>query len=344
MKRLSFLLILGMSLLCFGCVSNNQNKEVVQENVIQIPKWITDQGRLELFPSNLYISQMAYGTTAQESKEKACANISEYIKSTVETTTTSSYFYKESSKGVTENREIKENILISTDNNLYKIEYTNPFYYSDLGNYVCVAFINREQAFYFVKPKLENAKRNFPVAYENSLAKDSLLDKIIGIKNAQATLKDFYEVYDFARAINSTKANVYEEIDFLAKESLITLKDLCSKVLVHIKSVGDVLLVASSGLIAELSNQFGKMGFVVANSNKSNCIVLVEVKRLITQTPNTFETYPELYVKIIEKGVEKISYSKKLSKVAGFDKETVIRRTNLALVNEIKTSFVEECF
>ena len=344
MKKNLFLLILGILLLCFGCVSNNQNKGYVHENVVQNPKWITDQGRLELFPSSLYVSQLAYGNTAQESKEKACANISEYIKSTVESSTTSSYFYKESSNGVTENRELKENISISTDNNLYKIEYTNPYYYSDLGNYVCVAFINREQAFNFVKPKLENAKRNFPITYENSLAKNSLLDKIIGIKNSQETLKDFYEVYDFARAINPTKANVYEEIDFLAKESLITLKDLCSKVLVHIKSVGDTDLVDSSGLIAELSNQFGKLGFRVGSSNKSNCIAVVEVKSIITQTPNTYETYPELYVKVIEKGAEKISYSKKLSKVAGFEKETVIRRTKLALVNELKTSFVEECF
>ena len=344
MKRFLFLFILGTSLLCFGCVSNSQNKEVVQENVVQTPKWITDQGRLELFPSNLYISQMAYGNSAQESKEKACANISEYIKSTVESSTTSSFFYKESSNGVTENRELRENISISTDNNLYKIEYTNPFYYSNLGNYVCVAFINREQAFNFVKPKLENAKKTFPIAYENSLAKDSLLDKIIGIKNAQESLVDFYEVYDFARAINPTKANVYEQIDFLVKESLITVKELSSKVLVSIKAVGDTDLVDSSGLIAELSNQFGKLGFRVGSSNKANCIALVEVKSKITQTPNTYETYPELYVKVIEQGAEKISYSKKLSKVAGFEKETVIRRTKLALVNEIQTSFVDECF
>ena len=31
------------------------------------------------------------------------------------------------------------------------------------------------------------------------------------------------------------------------------------------------------------------------------------------------------------------NYSKKISKVAGFDKNTVVRRTNLALINEIKT-------
>ncbi len=344
MKRLSFLLILGMSLLCFGCVSNNQNKEVVQENVIQIPKWITDQGRLELFPSNLYISQMAYGTTAQESKEKASANISEYIKSSVVSSTTSSYLYKKSLNGVVENTTVKEDISISTDNNLYKIEYTNPFYYSDLGQFVCVAYINKDQAFNFVKPKLETAKQNFSLGYEKALSKDSLLDKIIGIKNAQKLLVDFYEVYDFARAINPTKAKVYEELDLIANQSIVKANELARQVLIKIMSQDDTKLADDFGVIAELSNQLSKFGFVVGNSIKYNCLALVEVKSVINQTPRTYETYPELYIRIIENGEEKISYAKKLSKVAGFEKETVVRRTNLALIEDIKSSFINECF
>ena len=36
--------------------------------------------------------------------------------------------------------------------------------------------------------------------------------------------------------------------------------------------------------------------------------------------------------------------SKKLKKVAGFDKDTVQRRTYLALIKELQTSFINECF
>ena len=115
-------------------------------------------------------------------------------------------------------------------------------------------------------------------------------------------------------------------------------------ILIKIESVGDADLLKTSGVIPELANQFSQLGFVVGNSLKYNCIALVEAKSSITESATTFETYPELYVKIIEKGREKISYSKKLGKVAGFDKDTVVRRTNLALVNEIKNSFVDECF
>ncbi len=343
MQRFLILFVLTF-LLCFGCASNSQDKEFVQEPVIQNPKWITDSGRLELFPDSLYISQLAYADSAENAKLNAASNISGYIKSSVKSSVVSSYFYKEDSTGFTENKGISENIQVATENDLFKIEYTNPYYYEDLGKYVCVAFINRNQAFDFVKPKLEVAKIEFAKAYSSALEKDSLLDKIIGIKNAQKILVEFYEVYDFARAINPAKAQVYEEVDFLANESFAKTRDLSNSILIKIESVGDVDLLETSGVIPELANQFSQLGFVVGNSLKYNCIALVEAKSSITESATTFETYPELYVKIIEKGREKISYSKKLGKVAGFDKDTVVRRTNLALVNEIKNSFVDECF
>lgn len=344
MKKFLILFIFVASFFVFGCVSNDQKQEVASSNEPPAPKWITDQGRLELFPSSLYVSQLAYGNNAQESKNKAAANISEYIKASVISSTSASYFYKESSDQFTENKELTSDIQITTDNNLYKIEYTNPYYYSDLGQYACVAYINREQAFNFVRPKMENARNHFSAAYYEALEKPFLLDKIIGIKNAQKLLPDFYEVFDFARAILPEKANDYEEVDSLATESLVKIRELSALVLVKIEGVGDIDLLEKSGVIAELSNQLKNLGFVVGNSLQSNCIALVEVKSLITKTQETFETYPEISIKIIEKGVEKISYNKRLSKVAGFDKDTVIRRTNIALTKEIKTSFVDECF
>ena len=344
MRRFYVTFILATIFLCFSCVSNSKNEESVSITVPTVPKWISDQGRLELFPAQQFVSQIAYGNTPQESKDKAAANISEYIKSSIISSTTSSYFYSENNDSYLQTKEIKADVQILTSNDLYKIEYTNPYYYSDLGQYACVAFINREQAFNFVKPKLEIAKNQFPLVYYDALRKDSLLDKIIGIKNAQKILPDFYEVYDFARAILPEKAKIFEQVDALANESFIKERELSNSVLIKIEAVGNADLIEKSGVIAELSNQFNKLEFVVGNSLKYNCIALVEAKSTITETKSTYETYPELYVKVLEKGAEKISYSKKLSKVAGFDKDTVIRRTNLALTNEIKTSFIDECF
>jgi len=343
MKRDFYLFILVSCLLGFGCVSTNQAQQAVLQEKTSVPKWITDQGRQELFPDSQFVSQLAYGSSAQDSKEKASANISEYVKSSVVSSTSSKYFYSENNNSYRENKEFKEDITISTNNTLYKIEYTNPYYYADLGQFVCVAFINRNQAFNFVKPKLEKAKTNFVPNYTNALAKESLFEKISGIKNAQSFLEEFYEVYDFARAIVPEKAKAYETVDALATESFAKIKEISSSILIKIEGVGDTDLLEKSGVVAELAQQFEKLGFVVGNSLKGNCLALVEVKSSLSKTKETYESYPEITVRVLENGEEKISYSKKLSKVAGFDKATVERRVNIALLKEIRTSFLNEC-
>lgn len=341
MKKVSIPFIFAMCLLCSGCASTRQGKG---QDETAAPKWITDQGRLEVFPDKEYVSNLSYGSTPQESKEKAGAAISEYIKSSVVSSASVSYFYKESEIGFTENKKLRQDVQVSTANNLYQLEYTNPYYNEERGQFACVAYINRERAFNFVRPKLEIAKNQFPQAYRTTLKKESLLDKIIGIKRSQSVLPDFYEVYDFARAILPEKAAVYEETDSLASESILKQKELASSVLIKIQGTGDIALLESSGVIAELSNQFKKLGFVVGNSQKANCIALVEVKAMIAERGDVSETYPELYIKITEHGTEKISYASQLSKVAATNRDTLMSRIRLALVKGVSTSFVNECF
>ena len=43
-----------------------------------------------------------------------------------------------------------ENSTQTSNNTLFKVEYTNPFYYPDMGMFACVAFINRNSAFEYV--------------------------------------------------------------------------------------------------------------------------------------------------------------------------------------------------
>ena len=105
-----------------------------------------------------------------------------------------------------------------------------------------------------------------------------------------------------------------------------------------------VWIFGASWIIVELSEQFEELDFVVVSSFDAIYVVTVEIKSTIKKTAKTFESYPEMIIKILENGEEKISYSKKLSKVAGFDSETVSRRVNTALIKELKSSFLTEIF
>lgn len=335
-----FFLLLVSSDFCFAKPKNKANKE----ETVSYPAWITDQGRLKLFPAEEYISQLAYGENPDVAKTKAASDLSEYIKTSVTSSVTSKYFYSEDSNKFNEERMFSENSTQTSNNTLFKVEYTNPFYYPDMGMFACVAFINRNSAFEYVKSKLEIANEIFPSKYNEALAKESTLDKILSIKDAQKSLVGFYEVYDFAKAINPSKTKKYEQIEVLAAKSISDLDDLFSTVKMNIVAKDDDAITKDSGVLVELANIFEKIGFTVQAGTLSNCFASVQVKMNITQTQKTFETYPELVVIVKEKDSVKISYSKKLKKVAGFDKDTVQRRTYLALIKELQTSFINECF
>lgn len=333
------LFILPMCFLAFACASNGQRQESVSA-----PKWITDKGRLELFPPSYYVSQFGNGSLPQESKERASAAISNYIKTSVVSSTSANYFYSESINNFSKDKDLRQDIQTTSAADLYHIEFTNPYYDADMAQYVCVAYTNRDQAFEFIRPKLENVKKLFPKEYYAALEEKSLLDKIIRIKRAQKLLPDFYKAYDFARAMRPEKAKVYEELDFMAAESLIKIKESSSAVLIKIQEEDGSDLMEKSGAIADLSNQFKKLGFVVVNSSKNNCLALVKAKAAIAESNGIFETYPELYIRIKEQGMEKISYAKQLPKIAASSMNTLMARIKLALTREIKASFEEECF
>lgn len=323
---------------CRSVPKAEQQAAAPQTPVQQAPLWLTaDIGAV--YNSKDYLAALGEGTAAAVAQHDALNKLSQYF----ETTVHAEGVARRATLNAAFSSSSEQTISVTSNADLFCVEYDH--YYNELQNrYYTVAFIHREKAFNFVKPKLEIARTQFPPAYQNAVESDSLLDAIIGIKRAQSLLHDFYEVYDFARAILPEKAKVYEAVDSLASESALKLKSLAASVLIKIEGVGNTDLLEKSGVVAELSAQFKNIGFVVGKSLQSNCLALVEVKSVITETPNTFETYPELSIKILEKGAEKISYVKKLPKVAGFDRETVIRRTNSALTKEIRTSFVDECF
>lgn len=325
-------------LLLAGCASVPDRQSSMPQNSEQAPLWITADVSSS-YNEKEYLTALGEGSSGDSARSDALNLLTQYFDTKVHSeglairSTINSSFSSSS----------EQFISVKSKANLFCVEYDE--YYDRIQNrYYSLAFINRLKAFNFVKPSLENSRMLFPQAYYNSLQKDCLLDKIIGIRHSWSVLPDFYEVYNFARAIMPERAKAYEEVDALAKESVLSFKELCTSVLIKIQGTGDTALLENSEIIAELSNQLTNMGFTVGNSQKVNCIALVEVKSAITETRETFQTYPEISIKILEKGKEKITYTKKLSKVAGFDKETVIRRTNIALTEDIKNSFVNECF
>ena len=171
----------------------------------KIPMWVSDEGRNKLFPKSEYLTASAFGSSDTDAKSKAAAEISGTIKSIIESNVSANYSATEENDSVVSRKNISQDVDISSDNTVFQLEYTVPFYNPDYGMYVCVAYINREKAFNAVLPKLNKTLQVFPAAYKNALTEDDDFEKILVLQNAQVLLKEFYEVYDFALAVAQKK-------------------------------------------------------------------------------------------------------------------------------------------
>jgi len=334
MKKSLKILVLVLIVAQFACLSAKSKKSSKKSSKnVEAPVWVTDEGRLSMFPYSEYLSVTAYGSSEQEVKNKVAAEITNTISAEVDSVVNSKTSGKsESGSSVEYKKQFSQDVTVSSYNTLYQLEYTTPFYDSARGQYICTGYINRQKAFSIIKPKLDAAAEIFPAEYKKALAQSDNLDKIIGIRNAQKSLVEFYEVYDFATTILTESALKYKDVDILAAEAYASLNNLKSTVKVNIQVSGEY----GSEFAEILKNIMNEAGVsVVADKNAPYTVtgsVLLDIK----ETKNTFQVYPSFCFEVTKSGNVKYSYSKKLGRTSAFDKDTTERRAILAIQKDLE--------
>lgn len=299
------------------------------------PTWLTDEGRLSLFPSEEYISNCAFGSTSDEAKSKAAAGISEFVKSSVQSSASSRYSEFEKNGIATEQSFTETNAQVTSNNQLYQLEYTTPFFMENAKEFACAAYINREKSFNAIKPKLDKGANLFPQEYEKALQIEDSFSKIIAIKNAQKIMNGFYEVYDFAVAISPKKAEIYKSTDELFILSAQKLNELKNNVTVFVQVQNDNANKVKNTLMEILEEE----GFsVTKNASSSNYFLQANVSAEIQKTSDAFVSYPgiSLEIKNFDSDENVYSYSDTYGKSAGFDKESATRSSYNKICKNLK--------
>ena len=301
------------------------------------PIWVTDEGRNKLFPKSEYLTATAYGSSDSDAKAKAAQEINGTIKSSIESNVTSEYYASESGGNVTSRKSISENVDITADNTLFQLEYTVPFYSPDYGMYVCVAYINRAKAFTTVKPKLDKALSLFPKTYKAALEVEDTFEKILAIQNAQNLLKEFYEVYDFALVVAPDKTQSYASVDTLGSASFVKVNELKNEIAITVQVEGD----SNNQIYDKITEAFTSRNFIVVKNGAYDYKAKVTVSTAISETQETYQTYPSISVEVLSGANTKYSFSKQLGKVAGFDEATAVRRSYQNLCKAIEEEFLK---
>lgn len=339
-KRISKAICLFLIFCCLPLFAKSKKKQAEtseKENIEKsaLPKWITDQGRLSLYPSEEYISSCAFGSTSDEAKSKAAAGVSEFVKSNVQSSASSRYSEFEKNGIATEQSSTEANAQVTSDNRLYQLEYTTPFYMENAKEFACVAYINRGKAFNAVKPKLDKGANLFPQEYEKALQIEDSFSKIIAVKNAQKIMNDFYEVYDFACAISPNQAEIYKQVDLLYVASFQKLNELKNGTIVFVQVQNDSADKVKNTLMEILEEE----GFsVTRNADSSNYFLRATVSAEIQKASDTFVSYPaiSLEVKNAKNAETVFSYSDTYGKSAGFDSESAKRSSYNKICKNLK--------
>ena len=294
------------------------------------PGWMSDAGRLALFPSERYISAFAFGSDAASAQTKAAALLSEYMQSHVSSSVT--YTMENASATVTQNAEIQ------TDALLFNTEYTVPYYSPLHGMYGIVAFIDREKAFVSVEPALRAVQAAFPAEYAAALAKDDTLDKIRAISRARTVLDDFSAVYTFARAVHPQKSAAYEPVAELVQESARRLVALKAEVPFRVEVENDV----DGRIRAAVADALSMAGYSVTNAGSPYAVRVTVQLPPVRKTAQTYGIEPAATLELVSGGTVRQSVLHQVGTVAGFDAATAERRALAALETELWQIIVQE--
>lgn len=299
------------------------------------PLWLTDEGRVAAFPLNKYLSAVASGDSAESAKASAQSDLGTFIKAQVVTVKEGRRKVASSAGVTTDDAVFAQNTTINSDNLLFSVQYTVPFYNEAQGVYYCAAFIERKRAYDFVAPKLENALAVFPPLYQKALQKESAFEKWLAIKDAQKVLKDFYEVWDFARAVFPAGAQKFEALDKSATASFSKAVEVSRAVKIFVTANND----DGGKVAAAVEGALGKAGFTVTKG-AADFQARATLDFAVKKAGSVYAAYPALTVEVVTGEKVLYSYAADIGKVAAFDEEAARRAVYAKVAKDIETGFL----
>lgn len=240
------------------------------------PKWFDDPR--EAFPESEYIVQKASGKTSEESKANAVSAMSRYFKTTVDGSLSTQFTSRTSPNGAEENTNVLEEITVESHNDFFALEYAEPYYHKPEKKWYCIAYINRERAWYQYKPELEIYKNTFNALYHNMCKETDFLTKLKMCNKVLENGTEFLGKLEYGRIINPEEESKYQvEREKIANIPII-YEETKAKCSVYINSSSDynsIITTAVSKVLStnglKICKQENEAAYVV-NINIDDCI------------------------------------------------------------------------
>lgn len=320
MKKFNLFFAAVVTVIFAGCATT----KVESQNS---PEWIDDAGRLRLFPNEKFISSLGIGFSINDAKAKAARGISSFIKTQVSSSTQASYFESEKNGTIFKEKVLRENTTLSSDETIYTLDFTEPWYDEKTSQYFCVAFIDKAEAWRQIEPKLSAIATDVESKW-NSAEKDKsgfwrtlILGRIISEKET------FSSLCDFANVVNPSgrKKYAFVESRFFEAESAVQNERTRQTIWLSVEN-------DKNGIVHRaLAAAFEKYGFTVSQS-RGKFIATAKVAMEIREEGKVFVARPGITLEVKSAlGSQVASFSHSAKKIVGFEKSALEEKSYMKL-------------
>lgn len=333
MKKINLLFVVAIVAVLASCASTKGKNEFSSANSAakserqKSPEWISDSGRLHIFPNEKFISALGIGFSIDSAKAKAAREISSFIKTQVSSSTQAQYFESKKNGMLSEEKILNEKINLSSGETIYTLAFTEPWHDEEASQYFCVAFIDKAEAWKQIEPKLSAMAADVESKLESAKNDKSGFWRTLILGKVISEKEKFRSLYDFANLVNSIDVKKYDfvETEFLEAESAIQNERARQTIWLSVENDKNDIIYRA------LSAAFEKHGFTVSQS-RGKFIAAAKIVLEIREEGIAFVARPGITLEVKNAfGSQVASFSHSVKKIVGFEKSALEEKAYITL-------------
>jgi hypothetical protein len=305
------------------------------------PEWYRNMGAV--YPEGRYIAYQGQGRSRDEARQNALADLAAYFEQEVRKEGTASISMTEQQGAVEKTRRIEETVTVTVSRNLRGVQYAeDDWKHPSTGEYVSVAYMDREKVWGLYSPQAENAANTFVQLFYYARAGEAdLFTRALrfGKAEAYAAGEEFVTARGFVEGLYPARARaLFEEADgamrAMPKEAAAARRN-ASVYLDYAPDLDGIIRNAAAAA-------FSAAGFPIAAERQSAAVVcVIEVNEgLLPRPPGTGTYYrPELSGTVTNRsGASVFSFNIQAEVQSAIDPALARSRAYTALAQALKAT------
>lgn len=308
-----------------------------------VPEWVKNHNAV--FSPTEYIAFKGIGNKAETAKNNAASELSYYF--SIQVSSKREVNYKsteisEKNKSTFSSQQNVSNVTnVSTNMNLVAVEFTDVYYDKKSKTYYCVAYMNRESAWYQYKPTVDKARDNFYGFYKKGTEDTDSFSRIRFLGYAYNAATKFLDTISFAQIISESKvmAEYGNDMKVMAKvNSELQSEKIKNKFFITVnEDSSDMVFSAVSGV-------FNDEGFsITQNRDEATYNVYAEINYNKSQDGKIIVMRPSVRVVVSGNSGDVYSFSSNTPRVTQYTEKRA-KEKSAADVAEVVAKNMPEHF